>query len=62
VRRAYLYLALFAGVIGGMILAVSLINTLLGASSGVISPGWGRVFLNPSPICSSLPEWVLITD
>lgn len=39
-RRIYLYLALFAGVIGGMVTAVSLINTLLqalfsGDSSGV---------------------------
>jgi Domain of unknown function (DUF5671) len=30
-RKIYLYLALFAGVIGGMIVAVGLLNTLLGA-------------------------------
>jgi hypothetical protein len=41
-RKIYLYLALFAGVIGGMITAVALVNTLLRALFGGDTAGLGQ--------------------
>jgi hypothetical protein len=45
-RRIYLYLALFAGVIGGMVTAVILLNTVLGAIFARQPSGLARQALN----------------